>query len=92
MDSFGIKVGSNRSVYSVMRRGHESATTGRIGYTADVCTMLRGYDEVSILGSCSQDIDMAYRCKAFTVDQVFARYSRGSIEHAFKIVGFSTPQ
>ena len=31
VDCFGIKVGSNRSVHSAMRRGHESATTGRIG-------------------------------------------------------------
>ena len=91
MDSIGIKVGNNRSVHSVMWRGHESATTRRIGYTVDLWTVLRGYDEVGILGSGSQDIDMANRCKAFMGDQVFARCSRGSIENAHNIVGCPLP-
>ena len=78
VECFGIKVGNNKSVrHSVLWRGHESSTTGRIGYTAGLCTLLRGYDKVGILGSGLQDIDMASRCKAFTGDQVFARYSRG---------------
>ena len=89
---FVIKVGSNRSAHIIMRRGHESATTGRIGYTADLWTLSRGYDEVGILGSGSQDIDMANRRKAFTGDQVFARYSRGSIENSRTIIGYPLPQ
>jgi hypothetical protein len=59
VECFGLKVGSSRSVHSGMRRGHESSTTGCIGYTADLWTSLMGYDEVGILGSGSQDIDMA---------------------------------
>ena len=39
------------------------------------------------MGSGSQDIDMANRCKAFAGNQVFAKYQRGSIEDNHKAVG-----
>ena len=87
---FGISVGGKRSV-SVMWRGHESSTTGRIGYRADLWTCLRGYDEEAIRGSGSQDIDMANRCKAFASNQASAKYSRGSTQDSHKVVGYPLP-
>ena len=91
LDNCGIKIGNNKIAHTVVWRGHESATTRRIGYTVDLWTVLRGYDEVGILGSGSQDIDMANRCKAFTGEQVFARYSRGSIENAHNLARHPLP-
>ena len=90
MELFGISVGGKMSV-SVMWRGHESSTTGRIGYRADLWTVLRDYDEEGIMGSGSQDIDMANRCHAFVGDQVFAKYSRCGIEGSHKVVGHPLP-
>ena len=70
---FGISVVGGKRSASVMWRGQESSTTGRIGYRADLWTCRRGYDEEGIMGSGSQDIDMANRCKAFVGNQISAR-------------------
>jgi hypothetical protein len=91
MALFGISVGGKRSV-SVMWRGQESSTTGRIGYRADLWTALRGYDEADTMGSGSQDIDMPSRCKAFVGNQIFARYSRGGMDDNHKVLGHPLPQ
>jgi hypothetical protein len=54
--------------------------------------VLRGYGEEGIMGNGSQDIVMANRCKAFVGNQVFAKYSRGSIEDNHKVIGHPLPQ
>jgi len=75
-----------------MWRGQESSTTGRIGYRADLWTLLRGYDEEGIMGSGSQDIGMAKRCKAFDGNQIFAKCSRGSMDESHKNYRAPAPQ
>ena len=75
-----------------MRRGQESSTTVRIGYRADLWTLLRGYHEEGIIGSGSQDMGLANRCKAFAGNQIFARYSRGGMDDNHKVLGHPLPQ
>ena len=88
MAFFGTSVSGKRSL-NVMWRGQESSTARRVGYRADPWTLLRGYDEEGIMGNGSQDIGMANRCKAFAGNNIFARYSRGSMDD--KIVGHPLP-
>ena len=91
MAFFGISVvGGKRSV-SVMWRGQESSTTGRIGYRADLWAVLRGYAEEGIMGSGSQDIGPANRCKAFAGNQIFAMYPCGTMDDNDKVVGHPLP-
>ena len=74
-----------------MWHGHESSTTGHVGYRADMWTVLRSYDEEGIMGSGSQVIGMANRRKVFVGNQIFAIYPRGSMDDSHKVVGHPLP-